>query len=106
MSQTEKLATDADRQYFITRNMLPLLRLICDSQKLDINFIREDYLERYGLDVSIYKFENSKLTETAPEQAANKWLMRNLFPALIETNIKKIEAKSKELDKKIEYTFG
>ncbi len=106
MSQTEKLATNADRQYFITRNMLPLLRLICESQEFDINFIREEYLERYGLDVSIYKFENSKLTETAPEQAANKWLMRNLFPALIETDIKKIEAKSKELDKKIEYTFG
>ncbi len=104
--QTEKLATDSDLQYFLTRKILPLLRYICEKPDIDINFIQKDYLHKYGLDIYIYKFEGNKLTETAPEQAANKWLMRNLFPALIEKDLKKLDAKSKELDKKIEYTFG
>ena len=104
--QTEKLATDADRQFFITRKILPLLRHICEDSNLDIKSTRENLLAKYDLDISIYKFENNKLSETAPEQAANKWLMRNLFPALIETDIHKIEAKRIELDKKIEFTFG
>ncbi|MBQ3643584.1 MAG: SpoIIE family protein phosphatase [Candidatus Riflebacteria bacterium] len=104
--QTEKLATDADRQFFITQKILPLLKLICEDPKIDIKAIQSRFIEKYDLDISIYKFVNKNMVETAPEQAANKWLMRNLYPALIETDIPKIEAKRAELDKKIEFTFG
>ncbi len=105
--QTQKLATDADRNYFLTRKILPLVRRICEDSSLDIKATRENYLKKYGLDISIYKFDkNQKLIETAPEQASNKWLMRNLFPALVEKDINLINIKSKELDKKIEFAFG
>ena len=104
--QTEELATDADRQFFITRKILPLLRKICEDPNLDLKATQKNFLDKYDLDLSIYKFDKKILVETAPEQAGNKWLMKNLFPALIETDIPKIEAKRAELDKKIEFTFG
>ncbi|MBR4329649.1 MAG: hypothetical protein IKP71_07325, partial [Candidatus Riflebacteria bacterium] len=104
--QTEKLAADADREFFITRKILPLLRQICEDPLLDIKATQKNLLSKYDLDISIYKFDKNKLVDTAPEQAANKWLMRNLFPALTETDIPKIEAKRVELDKKIEFSFG
>ncbi len=104
--QTEKLAADADREFFITRKILPLLRQICEDPLLDIKATQKNLLSKYDLDISIYKFDKKKLVDTAPEQASNKWLMRNLFPALTETDIPKIEAKRVELDKKIEFSFG
>ena len=105
--KAEKLVTDVDYRYFVNNKILPLLRHICETPELDIVATRNQLFEKYGLDISIYKFDkDNKLIETAPEKAGNQWLMKNLFPALNETDIPTIEKERKELDKKIEFTFG
>lgn len=105
--KTEKLVTDVDFRYFVNNKILPLLRHICENPELDIIATRDNLFQKYGLDISIYKFDkDNKLIETAPQKAGNQWLMKNLFPALNETDIPTIEKNRKDLDKKIEFTFG
>lgn len=103
----EKLATDADSHYFITSKLLPLLRIIPERPEVDINAIRSKYLKQYDLDLFIYKFApNGKLESAAPSRAPNQWLMKNLYPLLTETDLKKIATARREMDKKIEFAFG
>lgn len=107
IAQTEKLASDSDSEYFVTRKLLPLLRKVCDDPLLDIEATKEVFISRYGLDLVIYKFDkDGKLQATAPKNAPNQWLMRNLFPALKEKDIRKTSENSKELDKKVKFAFG
>ncbi len=49
--QTEKLATDADRQFFITQKILPLLKRICEDPQIDIKDIQKRFIEKYDLDI-------------------------------------------------------
>ena len=105
--QTEKLVAEADTNYFITCRILPLLRFICENPEKDIGELQKQYLEEYDLDLTIYQFgADKKLLKTAPEKATNLWLMKNMFPLLTETDVKKINTSKKELDKKIEFAFG
>ena len=107
VSEAEDFAADADQQLFITSKVLPLLKYICENQNVDLAKTQKYYFEKYDLDLSIYLFDkNGKLEQTAPKNAPNQWLMRNLFPYLIEKDLKKIETGCQQLDKKIEFTFG
>lgn len=106
-AETEKLVAKTDSNYFLTSKVLPLLKYICEKPDIDLIKIQQDYLAKYDLDLSIYLFdEKGKLEQVAPKKATNQWLMKNIFPYLLEKDIKKIEKGSKELDKKIEFSFG
>lgn len=107
IANTERLVANTDQQFFITNKILPLLKIINETPNIDIASIQQNYLEKYDLDISIYLFDiKGNLEEVIPKRAPNQWLMKNLFPYLIEKDLKKIEAGSKLLDKKIEFSFG
>lgn len=107
LAETEKLATNSNQQYFIISKILPLLKYICETENVNIEELQQSYLNEYDLDLSIYLFdENGILEKTAPKRAPNQWLMKNLFPYLLEKDIEKINEGKKLLDKKIEFTFG
>ncbi len=104
---TEKLAAESNHQYFVVSKVLPLLKFLCDNDDADLLGIQQDYLKYYDLDLSIYLFDkNGILEKTAPEKAPNQWLIKNLFPYLKENDIEKISYGSRQLDKKIEFSFG
>ncbi len=107
IANTEKLVTATDQQLFITRKVLPLLKYICETPDVDLEQTQLYYLTKYDLDLSLYLFDkNGNLEHTVPKNAPNQWLMKNLFPYLLEKDFKKIETGSQQLDKKIEFTFG
>ena len=107
IAETEKLVTDTDQQLFITRKVLPLLKYICETPDVDLIQTQSHYLTEYDLDLSFYLFDkNGNLEQTVPRNAPNQWLLKNLFPYLLEKDFKKIETGSQQLDKKIEFTFG
>lgn len=107
ISETEKLVANSDCQYYITSKILPLLKYISEKEDIDLDSIQKHYLNKYDLDFSIFLFNNeSILKQVAPHNASNIWLMKNVFPYLIEKDLKKLEHGSKQLDKKIEFTFG
>ena len=107
IATTEKLTAEANQKYFIVNKILPLLKFICETNDADIIEIQKEYLKNYDLDISIYLFDNKgNLEATAPKKAPNQWLIKNLFPLLIERNLNKVSEGSRLLDKKIEFTFG
>ena len=107
IAETEKLVANTDQYYFLTDKVLPLLKFICETPDVDIEKIQLDYLNRYDLDLSIFLFDKSgNLEQVVPKRAPNQWLMKNLFPYLIEKDFKEIEKGSQQLNKKIEFTFG
>ena len=91
-AETEKLVAKTDSNYFLTSKVLPLLKYICEKPDIDLIKIQQDYLAKYDLDLSIYLFdEKGKLVQVAPKKATNQWLMKNIFPYLLEKDIKKID---------------
>ena len=107
IAETEKLVANTDQQFFVTNKILPLLKIICETPNIDLASIQQDYLNKYDLDISIYLFDTKgNLEQVVPKRAPNQWLMKNLFPYFIEKDLKKIETGCKQLDKKIEFTFG
>ena len=105
--QTENIAAATDPTIFLTRNILPILRLVSESPDLDLHALREHHLRNSKLDMFFYQFNaRGELLRSAPGRAPNIWLMRNLFPALRETDNHKISLARKNLDKKIEHAFG
>ena len=107
IAETEKIVANTDKDYFLTEKVLPLLKYICETPNVDLIKIQQEYLNKYDLDLSIYLFdEKGTFIESAPKRAPNQWLMKNIFPYLLEKDYKKIEEGGKLLDKKIEFTFG
>lgn len=103
----EDIAAQTDPVAYKTNQILPLLRLYSESPQADLQKVRRDFLEKKGLDLTFYQFDhNGNLIKSAPEKASNIWLMRNLFAALREKNIRKVSQLRKSLDKKIEFSFG
>ena len=103
----EKIATKTEPRLYLTKNILPVLRICSENHQIDLNAVREDCLRSSGLELSIYQFnKHGKLTKTSPAHPENLWLMRNLFPFLHETDHKKVSQGRKSLDKKIEFAFG
>jgi len=104
---TENIAARTDPTSFQTRSILPILRLLSEKPDLDLNALREMHLRKTGLTMFLYQFNSrGELIRTAPQKAPNIWLMRNLFPALRETDNHKVALARKNLDKKIEHAFG
>lgn len=102
-----RLAAKVEPQLYLSRSILPLLRLYSENHAVDLAGIQKKYLQNKGLDLAFYQFDkNSKLIQTAPAKATNLWLMRNLFPALRETDLRKMPQHRRNLDKKIEFAFG
>ena len=107
ITETEKLVANTNQYYYITNKVLPLLKYVCENPKIDLNEIQKEYLSKYDLDLSIYIFDKKgNLEQVVPKRAPNQWLMKNLFPYLIEKDLKTVEKGSQLLDKKIEFTFG
>ena len=107
IAETEKLVAKTDSNYFLTTKVLPLLKYVCETPDIDLIKIQQDYLAKYDLDLNIYQFDGKGILEqVAPKKALNQWLMKNIFPYLLEKDTKKIEKGSKDFDKKIEFTFG
>lgn len=103
----EDIAARTDSKLFLTRSILPILRQVSENPQTDLEALHDYHLQNNGLDIIFYQFnQNGQLTRTAPARAANLWLMRNMFPALRETDNRKISQARKSLDKKIEFAFG
>lgn len=101
-----RIAARTEKKLFLTRKILPVLRKTVENNA-DINLIQSYFAEKFGIDLNIYRFSAAgKLVETAPRQATNLWLMRNLYPAISEKNLDKIPPLAKNLDKKIQFAFG
>jgi len=104
---TDRLAAATDPQASLARSVLPLLRLYSEDNGADLDLVRKKALAGRKLDLTFFKFDqHGNLKSVAPAKAGNTWLMRNLFAALRETNIKKVSQMRKGLDKKIEFSFG
>lgn len=104
---TEKIALQTDPNSYFTNQILPLLRLYSENSQANLEQVRVNYLHDKGLDLAFYQFnKNGKLINTAPARAPNLWLMRNIFAAVREQDIRKVSQLRKGLDKKIEFSFG
>jgi HAMP domain-containing protein len=102
-----ELAARVEPQLYLARSILPLLRLYSENGKADLLAVRQAYLQEKGLDLAFYQFDNrGTLLQTAPAGAPNQWLMRNLFAAMRETDLKKMPQHRRSLDKKLEFAFG
>lgn len=101
-----RIAARTESGIFLTRKLLPLLRQIVEK-KGNCDKIRIDFQKRYGFDLSIYRFsKTAKFISSSPSRAPNLWLMKNLFPALAEKDVKKLPALARKLNKKIQFAFG
>ena len=101
------LAAEVEPQLYLSRSILPLLRLYSENHAADLAGAQKNYLQQKGLDLAFYQFDaNGTLRQTAPAKASNLWLMRNLFPALRENDLRKMPQHRRNLDKKIEFAFG
>jgi hypothetical protein len=104
---TENLAGRTDPSIFMSSSILPIIRLVDEFPHLDINEIAQAYKKNLNLELNIYRFDNKgKMVETAPKRASNLWIMRNMYPMLLEKDSQKIAHARKELDNKIEHSFG
>lgn len=106
-----ELAAQVEPRLYLNRTILPLLPLYGENRQnigsTDLVAVQMHYLQHKGLDLAFYQFDKSgALIQTAPARAPNLWLMRNLFPALRETDLKKLSQHRRNLDKKIEFAFG
>lgn len=106
LEELHKIAVRAESQLFITRKILPLLPQIVESQA-NIDKIQNQFKSRYQLSLNIYQFDaRGKLHRKSPGQPPHLWLMKNLFAAVSEKDLKKIPQLAKSLDKKIQFAFG
>lgn len=104
---TASLAAKVEPQLFLNRSILPLLRLYSENHSADLTAIQKENLKTKGLDLAFYQFDHAgKMVNTAPVGAPNQWLMRNLFAALRETDLKEMPKHRRSLDKKLEFAFG
>jgi HAMP domain-containing protein len=104
---TENLAGQSDPSIFISSSILPIIRIVDEFPHVDINEIAQAYKKNLNLELNIYRFDpKGKMIETAPKRATNLWIMRNMYPMLIEKDSQKIASARKELDNKIEHSFG
>ncbi len=104
---TAALAARVEPDLYLARSILPLLRLYSEQHSADLAAVQKHYLQNRGLDLALYQFDNrGLLTQAAPNGAPNQWLMKNLFLALRETDLKKMSQHRRSLDKKLEFAFG
>lgn len=101
------LAARVEPDLYLNRSILPLLRLYSENHGTDLIAVQKHYQQSKGLDLALYQFDkDGALTQTAPKQAPNQWLMKNLFLALREKDLKKVSQHRRSLDKKLEFAFG
>ncbi len=102
----KKIAAKTEPEIFLSRKILPLLKTQLEHPER-LKQTRDFFFLKYGIDLNFYTFDKkARLKQSAPKRAPNIWLMKNLFPALIEKDGKKIKALGKKLDRKIQFSFG
>lgn len=103
----DRLVAKTDPEASLARSILPLLRLYSENPDANLDSVRQKILSARNLDLTFYRFDqHGNLQTSSPARAANLWLMRNLFAALREKDVKKVSLMRKGLDKKIEFSFG
>jgi HAMP domain-containing protein len=101
-----RIVARTESEIFLTRKILPQLRIICENKKTPQQ-VRSEFLTKYNIDLSLYFFnDKNRLLSSSPKRAPHLWLMKNLYPALAEKNRKKLPQYAKKLDKKIQFAFG
>ncbi|MEW6710212.1 MAG: hypothetical protein AB1403_10360, partial [Candidatus Riflebacteria bacterium] len=101
-----RIAVRGEKNLFLTRQILPMLRQIIDNQ-VDTGFVQQDFKKKFKIDLNFYLFDqNNQMIKSSPNQAPHLWLMKNLYPALAEKKLNQMPSLAKKLDKKIQFAFG
>lgn len=99
-----RLATITEPDIFLSRRILPILRLYSQNNSSDIELLSRQYEDLFGLELNIYRFDkNGKMVETAPQRATNRWIINNLYNYLFDQKPGELDIR---LDRRVQFAFG